>query len=91
MRNFQDILQKIQEAKEPVALCIIVAVKGSTPRKEGAKMLVYESGKICGTIGGGNLEKKVIENALAVIKKKRTSTFSSRSIAPTQYVLRWNG
>ena len=75
MRNFQDILQKIQEAKEPVALCIIVAVKGSTPRKEGAKMLVYESGKFCGTIGGGNLEKKVIENALAVIKKNEPQLF----------------
>jgi xanthine/CO dehydrogenase XdhC/CoxF family maturation factor len=32
-----------------VTLC---STKGSTPRKAGAKMLVYPCGKIKGTIGG---------------------------------------
>lgn len=31
-------------------------------------MIVYEDGSIAGSIGGGDLEKKVIENALTVIK-----------------------
>ena len=50
------------------ALCVIVETKGSTPRKIGAKMLVYENGVTQGTIGGGNLEKEVIHNAIDQIK-----------------------
>ncbi len=42
--------------------------KGSAPRKTGAKMLVYINGSIDGTIGGGALEKKVIEQALEALK-----------------------
>jgi len=43
------------------AYCVIVKTKGSTPRKVGAKMVVYEDGNITGSIGGGNLEKKVMK------------------------------
>lgn len=50
------------------ALCIIVETKGSTPRKTGTKMRVFDDGKIEGTIGGGSFEKKVIEDALKQIK-----------------------
>src|SRR5207249_1981971 len=49
--------------------------KGSTPREAGAKMLVYRSGNIFGSIGGGDLEKKVIANALDVLESKTSSTF----------------
>ncbi len=57
------------------AYCIIVRTKGSTPRKVGAKMIVYEDGNITGSIGGGNLEKKVIENALSQINKQEPKLF----------------
>jgi xanthine dehydrogenase accessory factor len=74
----QDIFQKIAEAQRKgveVALCIITNTKGSTPRETGAKMLVYHNGKTDGTIGGGELEKKVIANALETLKTKTVSTF----------------
>lgn len=58
-----------------MALCIVVNTKGSTPREAGAKMLVYPDGTIFGTIGGGDLEKKVIERALQVLKSRQPSTF----------------
>lgn len=73
-----DIFEKIAEAQKSnsdVALCIIVNTKGSTPREEGAKMLVYPNGKIYGTIGGGDLEKNVIANAIEVLKSKKPSIF----------------
>ena len=38
-------------------------------------MIVEEDGKIQGTIGGGDLEKKVIENALKTIKNKTPQLF----------------
>ncbi|MCD6425274.1 MAG: XdhC family protein [Anaerolineales bacterium] len=50
------------------ALCTIIRTKGSTPRKEGCKMLVYTSGSIVGTIGGGEVEGRVIKEALDSIQ-----------------------
>lgn len=38
-------------------------------------MLVYTDGSIFGTVGGGDLEKKVIANALGVLKKRESETF----------------
>lgn len=45
------------------ALCIIVQARGSTPRVTGAKMLVYPDGSISGTIGGGEMEHRVVQAA----------------------------
>ena len=73
-----DIFNEIANArkqKEKSALCLIVQSKGSTPGKTGAKMIVYDSGRISGTIGGGNLEKKVIENALKQIEKNEAALY----------------
>ena len=45
------------------ALCVVTGTKGSTPRAAGAKMLVFRDGKTWGTIGGGTVERKVIQDA----------------------------
>lgn len=66
----QSVLSKAEELKneqKPAALCIVVETKGSTPRKQGAKMIVFQDGTIYGTIGGGSLEKDVAEKAVAMI------------------------
>jgi len=73
--NIYTEIEQIKKRGENAALCIIVQTKGSTPRKAGAKMIVLENGGIVGTIGGGNLEKKVIENALQQIKKNEPQLF----------------
>ena len=70
-------LVKIASSSELIfAICTIAEVKGSAPRRVGAKMLVFENGKIHGTIGGGNLEKVVIENAIIQIEKNETLLFT---------------
>ncbi|HON18131.1 MAG TPA: XdhC family protein [Salinivirgaceae bacterium] len=53
----------------PCVITFLIDVQGSTPRKPGTKMIVTGDGKIVGTIGGGSLEKKVIEIALDVLRK----------------------
>jgi xanthine dehydrogenase accessory factor len=63
MDTLIDEIRKIQKKNIDAALCTIVESKGSTPRKVGSKMIVYLNGEIAGSIGGGNLEKKVIDNA----------------------------
>lgn len=66
-RLYQKIID-IENSGAAAALCTIIATKGSSPRKTGARMLVYPNGTIYGSIGGGALEKKVIEQALEVLK-----------------------
>lgn len=68
MRSLYTKIAEIENSSQKAALCTIINVKGSAPRKVGAKMLVFQSGSIEGSIGGGTLEKKVIEQALSVIK-----------------------
>jgi xanthine dehydrogenase accessory factor len=64
MNIFEHIIALEKESKEAV-LCTVVRAKGSTPRGVGSKMLVYPDGSITDTIGGGEMEKRVIIEALA--------------------------
>ncbi len=68
MISIYERLTKIEQENKKAALCLIVNTKGSTPRKQASKMIVYGDGSIFGTIGGGMLEKQVIENALSAIE-----------------------
>lgn len=73
-----DMVGKIEELRKQgmgLVLCTVVSTKGSTPRKVGAKMIVTESGKIFGTIGGGELEKQVIKDALDVYSSGKPRLF----------------
>jgi len=67
-----DIYQEIVRVKaegEEAALVTVVGASGSTPREEGAKMLVRLDSSILGTIGGGSLEAQIIMEAVKVIKQ----------------------
>ena len=75
MKQFNNEIKNILTENINAAICTIVETKGSTPRKIGAKMIVYEDGTIIGTIGGGNLEKKVIKNAQNQIKLNKPKLF----------------
>lgn len=68
MRGFYNKIIEIENSNKKAVLCTIISTKGSTPRKTGSKMIVYENGSIVGTIGGGALEKKVIEQSLEIFK-----------------------
>jgi xanthine dehydrogenase accessory factor len=68
-------LQEITSRRIPAALCVIIDTQGSTPRKAGAKMIVFEDGKIFSTIGGGALELRVISEAKNIIKSGKPGYF----------------
>lgn len=75
----KDIFQKIHDvikAGKKAALCIIVETKGSSPRKAGSKMIVFEDGTQEGTIGGGSLELRVVEDAKEILKGTNAQKFS---------------
>src|SRR3990172_5793345 len=45
------------------ALCTVVRATGSVPRHAGSKMIVFPDGSIDGSIGGGEMESRVIATA----------------------------
>ncbi len=49
-------------------LCTIVHSQGSTPRHAGSKMLIYADGRIVGSVGGGEVELRVRQEAAEVMK-----------------------
>jgi xanthine dehydrogenase accessory factor len=50
------------------ALATVVKTSGSTPRREGAKLLVGTEGQIVGSVSGGCVETDVALHALEVLK-----------------------
>jgi len=56
-------IAEIEKSAESAALCTVVKSEGSTPRHLGSKMLVYPDGHFIGTVGGGDLEHRVIDEA----------------------------
>jgi len=58
------------------ALATIVSRKGSTPRKDPAKMLLCEDGRQIGSIGGGCIEAEVCREALMVMRTERPALLS---------------
>ncbi len=62
----QALLDALQNNK-PAALATVVKTRGATPRDAGAKMLVYPDGAIVGSVGGGEMELRVIAEARAAL------------------------
>jgi xanthine dehydrogenase accessory factor len=69
------VLQELlaaQEAGEAVVLATVVKARGSVPRHAGTKMVVYEGGRTSGTIGGGEMEARVIAEAKEALADGQT-------------------
>jgi xanthine dehydrogenase accessory factor len=54
------------------ALATVVQTEGSVPRQAGSKMLVWPDGRIVGTVGGGQMEARVIRAALDALTNGQT-------------------
>lgn len=70
-RTLSDALVAARDAGRRCVLATIVATKGSTPRKVGARMLVDPERGLVGTVGGGCGEAEVIESAHRVLDTGR--------------------
>jgi len=67
-KSVYSALVELEKSGDAGALCTIIETQGSTPRHVGSKMLVYTDGKFSGTVGGGELENRVIQEALLAIE-----------------------
>jgi xanthine dehydrogenase accessory factor len=65
-----DVFATLVRCKSEGRACVLATVvrtAGSTPRKDAARMLVVDGGQLHGTIGGGRVEKEVVDACLALI------------------------
>jgi len=69
---------------EPVVLATVVATRRSVPRHAGTKMLVYQDGRLTGTVGGGEMESRVIEEARAAFGTRRPQLLDYTLLEPAR-------
>lgn len=62
------------------AFATVIDVGGSTPRSAGARMLVHHDGASVGTIGGGELERRVVALAIEVAGTGRPAMFTAHTV-----------
>lgn len=83
MTSYYDKLSELAAANRPCVSVILVDTTGSAPQDRGAKMIVTSEGLYFGTVGGGKIEKKAIEEARRMLAEGAaggTTRFSEWSL-----------
>src|SRR4029079_13159304 len=82
MRIFRRLVKLIVDEGH-AALVTVHAVEGSAPREAGARMAVRRGGAFFGTIGGGELEWRLLAEARAALAAGRgPARFLSQLLGP---------
>ena len=69
MKEIKEILRLYQLHRgEPLALATLVAARGSSYRRPGARMLIRGDGTTAGSLSGGCLEEEVVRRAFEVLR-----------------------
>jgi xanthine dehydrogenase accessory factor len=84
MKSIYQALAEIEKDDSSASLCTVIRSEGSTPRHAGSKMLVYPDGRFIGTVGGGELENRVIKAALESLNDGRTQTLAYTMADPAR-------
>jgi xanthine dehydrogenase accessory factor len=71
MRDLLPHLDRWQREGEEIALATVVRVRGSAPRRPGARLAVTRSGRMAGSVSGGCVESDVYERAQRVLDAGR--------------------
>ena len=61
------ILAEAIENKQPAVLATVIEVKGASPAKVGAQIILLSDGTTVGTVGGGKLESAILADAQAAL------------------------
>lgn len=76
MGIFEEII-RLKKLGRPCVVATIVESRGSSPQKQGAKMLIRDDGTLVGTLGGGCIEADVVAYGRMALQdgKPRTVPF----------------
>ena len=83
MQIYQAVAE-VEKLGKSAALCTVIESHGSTPRHVGSKMLVYPDGQFIGTIGGGEIESRVIVEAVQALKDGTPRRLSYNMVDPSR-------
>ncbi len=78
--KFWQFVARQLRAGKPVALLVVAESAGSSPGRAGFKMAVSAEGALCGSIGGGVMEVKLVELARDRLEKGRHAPLVKRQI-----------
>lgn len=81
MNLLRELVEAV-ESRRPVVLATVVDSARSVPRHPGSKMLVYADGSISGSVGGGEMEARVVREALDVLAERRPRRLSYSLLDP---------
>lgn len=84
MNSIYQAISELEKNNESAALCTVVKSEGSTPRHVGSKMLVYPDGKFIGTVGGGDMEHRVLDEAWMAISDGQPRILSYSMVDPSR-------
>lgn len=71
MSNIYNEIQSALNRGEQVAVVTIVKTTGSSPRPAGTKLMVHPDGRVTGTLGGAQLDRRAAQDALETLKDAR--------------------
>lgn len=75
-------LAELEAGGARVALATVIRARGSVPRHVGSRMLVHDDGRTEGTIGGGEMEARLVAEARRVIAEGRPQVVGYRLSEP---------
>ena len=84
MNSIYRALADQEEKGDGGVLCTIVGSQGSTPRHEGSKLLLYPDGHFIGSVGGGEVESRVIKEAGQALIDGKIRLLSYDMVNPQQ-------
>lgn len=64
----------LSQSQQPFVAVTLVDVVGSAPQNQGARMLVTAQGLHWGTVGGGKIEARALQEAQALLRDSRGSS-----------------
>lgn len=80
--EFKKIIEnyQIHQSQQEAVLATVVDLKGSSYRKPGVRMLIFEDGQMIGAVSGGCVEKAVYKESLEVFEtgKAKMMTYDGR-------------
>lgn len=84
MENIYQRAAQLETEGKGGVLCTIISSKGSTPRHAGSKMLVFPDGTFIGSVGGGEIENRVLQEAKAAYLDGRTRKLVYNMVNPAE-------
>lgn len=75
-------LAEIEARGESAVICTIIESSGSTPRHQNSRMIVYPDGHFDGSVGGGEIESRVLAEAKMALTECRSRVLHYSLVDP---------